>query len=214
MTIPEDVVRAYCGAGYGSKEIQFGKRPAVLVVDFQKGFVDPASPLGGSELVKMAVANTRRLLEVARDVDVPIVYLVTAFRPDLSDLGAWRIDVTNLTLGSKWAEVTEELTPREREIVIVKKRPSAFFGTELLQILISGRVDTTVITGCMTSGCVRATVVDSFSYGFCTIVPRECVGDQHEFPHNVSLFDIGNRYCHVAELSQVIEYLRSLSRDG
>jgi maleamate amidohydrolase len=201
---------SYQKAGYGQGNVGFGHRPAILVVDFQKAFTDSESPLGGSPLITAAVTKTKNLLSIAREVDIPIIFTAVGYREDQQDMGLWPLKVKTLStvkLGSKWVEIDDELEVLEKDIVLIKKMPSAFFNTELINILISHRVDTVIITGCTTSGCIRATAVDSFSYGFRTIVAEECVGDQGLEPHRANLFDINNRYGDVLLNGEIIKYL-------
>lgn len=201
---------AYQKAGYGQGNVGFGKKAAILVVDFQKAFTYSESPLGGSPLITAAVKKTKDLLSIAREVDIPIIFTVVGYREDQQDMGLWPLKVKTLStvkLGSKWVEIDEELEVLEKDIVLTKKMPSAFFNTDLINILISKGVDTVIITGCTTSGCIRATAVDSFSYGFRTIIAEECVGDQGLAPHRANLFDINNRYGDVLSNKEIINHL-------
>lgn len=200
----------YEAIGYNQKSIGFGQRPAIVVVDFQRAFLDEAYPLGRSPRIHAAARQTRELLAVAREKGIPIFYTVVAYRPDGSDLGWWKADLRWITLGSEAAEVSPLLDPQPDEPVIVKKAPSAFFGTELLNLLLTRHIDTVIVTGCVTSGCIRATIIDSFSYGFRTIVPEECVGDHTEEQHRANLFDVHQRYADVLPVKEVLAHLRSL----
>jgi maleamate amidohydrolase len=187
----------YKNAGYGQGNVGFGEKPAILIVDFQKAFTSKESPMGGSPFITSAVNKTKELLSIAREANLPIIYTVVGYREDQKDMGLWPLKVSLLsevTLGSKWVEIDDALEVKEEDIVLIKKMPSAFFNTELTNILISNRIDTVVIAGCTTSGCIRATAIDSFSYGFRTIIAEECVGDQGMEPHKANLFDIKNRY--------------------
>lgn len=200
----------YEAIGYNRKSIGFGQRPAVVVVDFQRAFLDEAFPLGQSLRIHEAARQTRELLMVAREKGIPIFYTVVAYREDGSDLGWWKADLSWITLGSAAAEVSPMLDPQPNEPVIVKKAPSAFFGTELLNMLLTKQIDTVIVTGCVTSGCIRATIIDSFSYGLRTIVPEECVGDHTEEQHRANLFDVHQRYADVMPKVDVLAHLRSL----
>ena len=195
--------------GYGQGEITPGERPAVLVVDLQYAFTDPGFPMGGAELVERAVENTARLLEVARSSGVPVYQTVVAWRDDGSDLGLWPIKLPRLrevTLDSRWARVDDRVWD-DSDVLLVKKWPSFFHGTPLFSLLTAARRDTLIVTGCMTSGCVRATSVDAFSYGFRTLVPEDCVGDQGREGHESNLRDIHRRYVEVTTADEVIAYL-------
>lgn len=204
----------YQKAGYGQGKVGFGERPAILVVDFQKAFTLSESPLGGSPLITAAVRKTQDLLSVAREVDIPIIFTAVGYREDQQDMGLWPLKVSSLssvTLGSKWVEIDDELEVSEKDIVLIKKMPSAFFNTDLINILIRQQIDTVIITGCTTSGCIRATAIDSFSYGFRTVVAEECVGDQDIEPHQANLFDISNRYGDILSNSEIISGIKKLN---
>jgi maleamate amidohydrolase len=195
--------------GYGQGSIEPGERPAVLVIDLQYAFTDPAFPMGGAELVERAVEGTARLLETARRAEVPVYQTVVAWRDDGSDIGLWPLKLPQLrevTLESRWAKVDERVW-EDSDLLIVKKWPSFFHGTPLLSLLTAAHHDTVIVTGCMTSGCVRATVVDAFSYGYRTLVAEDCVGDQGREGHESNLRDVHRRYAEVTSSEEVIAYL-------
>jgi maleamate amidohydrolase len=199
--------------GYGQGSIEPGERPAVLVIDLQYAFTDPAFPMGGAELVERAVQSTARLLELARRAGVPVYQTVVAWRDDGSDIGLWPLKLPQLrevTLESRWAQVDERVWEHS-DVLIVKKWPSFFHGTPLLSLLTAARHDTVIVTGCMTSGCVRATVVDAFSYGYRTLVPEDCVGDQAREGHESNLRDVHRRYAEVTSSEETIDYLEQLA---
>lgn len=209
----EEIFNPYQKAGYGVGKVGFGERPAILVVDFQKAFTHSDSPLGGSPLIKAAVKKTKDLLLVARIVDIPIIFTAVGYRKDQKDMGLWPLKVSTLssvTLGSKWVEIDDELEVNGKDIVLIKKMPSAFFNTDLINILIRQQIDTVIITGCTTSGCIRATAIDSFSYGFRTIIAEECVGDQEIGPHQANLFDISNRYGDILSNEAIINHTNKM----
>ena len=200
--------------GYGAGRIEPGTRPAVLVVDFQRAFTRPELPFGGGDHVRDAVGNTARLLSVARELGVPVIQTVVAYRDDGADLGLWRSKVPALgeiTTASDHARVDEDLFDPS-DLVFVKKMPSAFFGTPVARTLVEAGCDTVIVCGCTTSGCVRATVVDSFSHGFRTLVPADCCGDQDAASHEANLGDVGRRYAEVVNSEEVIQYLKGLPR--
>jgi maleamate amidohydrolase len=204
-------LNAYQKAGYGQGNVKIGEKPAILIVDFQKAFTSKESPIGGSSLITSAVNKTKDLISLAREVQLPIIHTVVGYREDQKDMGLWPLKVPtlkNVTLGSKWVEIDDALEVREEDIVLIKKMPSAFFNTDLTNILISNRIDTLIIAGCTTSGCIRATVIDSFSYGYRTIVAKECVGDQALEPHLANLFDIENRYGDILSNAQIINHFK------
>jgi maleamate amidohydrolase len=181
----------------------------VLVVDLQYAFTDPAFPTGGAELVERAAGNTARVLASARAAHVPVYQTVVAWRDDGADIGLWPVKLPVLrevTLGSRWAQVDERVWD-DSDILLVKKWPSFFHGTPLFSLLTAAHRDTVVVTGCMTSGCVRATTVDAFSYGLRTLVPEDCVGDQGRDGHESNLRDVHRRYAEVTSAADVIAYL-------
>ncbi|MGH3005864.1 MAG: isochorismatase family protein [Gaiellaceae bacterium] len=196
--------------------VTLGERPAVLVVDFSCGFTDPECALGAD--MTDEVEATKRILDVARAKGLAVVFTSIGFEPSLKDGGLWLQKapaLADLQLGGRWVELDPRLEPREDETVVLKKGASAFFGTNLAAILISQGVDTVILCGATTSGCVRATAVDLLQHGFPTLVPRECVGDRAEAPHEANLFDIQAKYADVVSLEDALGYLESIpSRAG
>ena len=206
----KDVEQDYQRKGLG-ESVGFGQRPAIVVVDFIKSFTDPASPLGSN--LDAEVEATARLLALARRKRLPTVFTTVAYDPNLREAGVFVKKLPALKLlvrGSEAVEVDPRLGMLPDEHLIVKSYASAFFGTALGSLLVSQGVDTVVVTGCTTSGCVRATAVDAMQHGFRTIVPRQCVGDRAEKPHEANLFDINAKYGDVVDLDEVLGYLNSL----
>jgi maleamate amidohydrolase len=190
--------------------IGFGRRPAVLVIDFIKAYVTPGSPLYAPDVVG-AVARTRDLLAVARSRQVPVVFTKVLYNGSLLDGGLFvkKVPVLQrMVAGEPLSELVDELPVLPSDTVVVKQYASAFFGTTLASTLTALGVDTLIITGCSTSGCVRATAVDAMQHGFRGIVPRECVGDRHAAPHEANLFDINAKYGDVVSLGEVVERLQ------
>jgi maleamate amidohydrolase len=188
--------------------IGFGKRPALLVVDFIRGFTDARSPLAGD--LDEQLEATQELLKRARAAAVPVIFSTVAYDTDLQEAGKWIQKIPSnswLVEGSEWVEVDERLDRRSNEMLLVKKYASCFFSTDLAARLVSKGIDTLIIVGCTTSGCIRATAVDACSYGFHTIVVEEGVGDRAELPHLASLFDIDNKYGDVVGLQEANTYL-------
>ena len=206
----EQAQQVYERAGLG-QSVTLGSRPAVLVVDFSCGFTDPACTLG-SDLTK-EVEATRRLLDAARGRGLPIVYTTIGFEPSLKDGALWLQKVPalgDLQIGGRWVEIDPRLDPQPDEPVVLKKGASAFFGTNLASILIAQGVDSVILCGATTSGCIRATAVDLLQYGFPTIVPRECVGDRAQAPHEANLFDIQAKYADVVGLEDALAFVASV----
>ena len=206
----ETAKRVYAASGLG-ESVTLGSRPAVLVVDFSCGFTDPECALG-SDLTPQVEA-TRRLLDAARSRSLPVIFTTIGFDASLKDGGLWLQKVptlASLQLGGRWVEIDPRLEPRDDETVIVKKGASGFFGTNLASVLVSQGVDTVILCGATTSGCVRATAVDLLQYGWPTLVPRECVGDRAQAPHDANLFDIQAKYADVVSVEDAIGYLESV----
>ena len=207
----DEVARqVYAASGLG-ESVTLGRRPGVLVIDFSCGFTDPACALGSD--LTAEVEATRRLLDAARAKGLPIVYTTIGFEPSLKDGGLWLQKVPtlgDLQLGGRWVEIDERLGRRDEETVIVKKGASGFFGTNLASVLITQGVDSVVLCGATTSGCVRATAIDLLQYGWPTIVPRECVGDRAQAPHEANLFDIGAKYADVVSVEEALAYVESV----
>jgi nicotinamidase-related amidase len=198
--------------GFASR-VGFGQRPALLAIDFITGFTDLRSPLAGELDAQLEATNT--LLEPARAAGIPVIFSTVAYDADLQEAGIWirKIPANSwLVEGSEWVEVDKRLNQRPGEMTLVKKYASCFFGTDLAARLISRRVDTVIITGCTTSGCVRATAVDACSYGFHTVVVEDAVGDRAALPHVASLFDIDAKYGDVVDLGTARSYLERLPR--
>ena len=201
--------------GYGQQPIEPGSRPAVLVVDLQYAFTDPAFPMGGAELVERAVEGTASVLDAARAAGIPVFQTVVAWREDGSDLGLWPVKLPRLaevTLDSHWAQVDARVWD-DSDVLLVKKWPSFFHGTPLVSLLAAAQRDTVIVTGCMTSGCVRATTIDAFSYGYRTLVPEDCVGDQGLDAHLANLRDVHRRYAEVTTAAEVVEYLTGVTAE-
>jgi maleamate amidohydrolase len=197
--------------GYGQASIEPGERPAVLVIDLQYAFTDPGFDFGGAQLIERATVNTARLLETARARGVPVFQTVVAWE-DERDSGLWTIKLpscADITPDSRWARVDERVWDNS-DVLLPKKWPSFYHGTPLHSLLTAAGRDTVVVTGCTTSGCIRATTVDSFSNGFRTLVPEDCVGDQGYDAHLSNLRDVHRRYAEVTSADEVISYLASL----
>lgn len=192
--------------------IGFGARPAVLVVDFIRAYTTPGSPLYAPDVVT-AVRETVDLLALARSKNVPVIYTQVLYNKNYRDGGIFvqKVPVLKtLVPGEPLAQIVPELPPAEADTIIIKQYASAFFGTVLAAALTALGVDTVILIGCSTSGCVRASAVDGMQYGFRVIVPRECVADRHPGPHEANLFDINAKYGDVLSKQDVLDYLQRL----
>lgn len=190
------------------QSVQLGTRPAVLVVDLSRGFTDPECDLGSD--LTAEVETTKRLLDAARARGLTIIFTTIGYEPNLKDGSLWiqkAPSLAELQIGGRWVEIDPRLARREDETLILKKGPSAFFGTSLASILISQGIDTVILCGATTSGCIRATAIDLLQYGFPTLVPRECVGDRAQGPHEANLFDIQAKYADVVSAEEAIAYI-------
>ena len=206
----QEMAAFFASRGFGLR-MGFGERPAVVVIDFMNGFTDASMPLGAN--LDREVEATRLVLAAAREVQTPIYYTACIYEePDFADAGVWRLKqsgIRSLGAGTTAVELDRRLERRSDEAIIVKKYASAFFGTDFITRLNARRVDTLIITGCTTSGCVRATAVDALQLGLRPVVVREAVGDRAEAPHRQSLFDLEQKYADVVGLDEVLLYLES-----
>ncbi|MCP1335741.1 N-carbamoylsarcosine amidohydrolase [Futiania mangrovi] len=201
-------------AGVFDNRLGWGRKPAVLVIDFTYGYTTPGSPLYAEGVVK-AVEASVDLLDAARAAGVPIIYTKVMYHPSGMDGGlfAQKVPVLQrLVPGERLVEIDDRVAPHPEDLVIVKNYPSAFFGTSLAATLTSEGIDTLILLGCSTSGCVRATAIDTIQHGFRGIVPRECVGDRHDGPHDANLFDMNAKYADVLPREEVIAHLKGLAR--
>jgi len=184
---------------------------ALLVIDMIRAFTDLRSPLASNLDSQMDAIGV--LLESAREQEIPIIFSTVAYDAELQEAGIWIRKIPSnswLVEGSEWVELDERLRRRPREMVLVKKYASCFFGTDLAARLVSRHVDTLIIVGCTTSGCVRASAVDACSLGLHTIVVQEAVGDRAELPHIANLFDIDAKYGDVVSIEDALTYLKGL----
>lgn len=198
----------YARRSYGEIGVGFGEKPGIVVVDFMIAFTDPAYPLGGAPLVLRAFENTIRLLKVARSYNVPVATCNTAYMNE-REMPYWKITAVRETFLHQHpsAPIDPRVYDPDYDLAVVKKGPSIFFNTGVADYFAKERVDTVIVTGCNTSGCIRATALDSFSHRYRTIVPEDCVGDIEEQPHKDNLRDLGRRYADVTDLRTVLDYL-------
>lgn len=211
MTL-EAVADAFAAAGYGGDDIGFGRRTAIVVVDFQLGFTDPASPMGRSPLTKSAVERASEVLREARTLGVPVLHTVVEYASK-AEVGNWKTrSLEAFAPGTDLVKVDPRVWS-EGDLLIKKRFPSAFFGTDAASILRHLDVDTVVIMGCTTSGCVRASVIDSFSHGFRTIVAGDCCGDHELATHEANLLDVKRRYADVIPGTEVLQQLKLILKE-
>jgi len=208
--------KAYAAAGLGQR-VPRGPRPALIVVDLTRGFTEPEFDTGAD--LSDVVAATNDLIAAARPASIPVVFTAIAYTPAeiRSSAYAWfrkSSGLAGLAEGSAAVDVDPRLAAGPDDVLIVKKGASAFFGTNLAASLVAFGVDTVVVCGTTTSGCVRATAVDAMQCGFNVLVPRECVGDRAQGPHDASLFDIDEKYGDVIDLADARKYLASRQPRG
>ena len=198
--------------GFGGRG-GFGRRPALIVVDMTLGFTDPESPLACD--LEEPIANIQKLLEAARRAEIPVVFTTIAYRESDKLTAAAFIDkvpaLLTLKAGSRWGEIDPGIAPREMEPVLNKLFASAFYGTGLPSLLAAAGVDTLIVTGASTSGCVRATVVDALQYGYRPVIPREAVGDRNEQAHEANLYDMDAKYGDVVPTEDALKYLEEVA---
>lgn len=213
----------YDKAGFG-KSVGFGQRPAILVIDVQYRTIGekPAPileamdsyPTACGEKGWEAVSHIKRILDAAREKGFPVLYPVVE-RKNEFDTGRWKDKIPGMVgdahrIGNRGTEVVEEVAPQPGDVIVSKRYASAFFGTPLMTYLNDLDVDTLIVTGATTSGCVRSTVVDGFSYGFRVIVPEDAVYDRGEVSHAVNLFDMKSKYADVLSTDEVIQAISKL----
>ena len=217
--ISEEEQRAYRAAGFG-RPSGLGKRPALLIIDVQYRTVGTKPmpfweaikefPTACGEIGWAAVHQISRLVDQFRANSWPILYPYVS-RKESFDTGRLAEKVPALmTVAERGYAFVSEVAPRDGDILLPKKHPSAFFGTPLTSYLIDLGVDTLVVTGCTTSGCVRGTVVDGFAHNFRTVVPHDAVYDRSATSHAVNLFDMASKYADVMTTSDCLAALGKL----
>lgn len=207
----EALTEQYRRAGFGGR-VGWGQRPAILVIDMAKAWVDAAEMLGSD--LSGVMKNILRILPVARRKGIPIYFTTMAYDPEMREAGSVALKKTphlrEMVRDTERVALAPALERRPDETFIVKPRASAFTGTNILSMLISDRVDTTVVVGCSTSGCIRSTAESGFNESFHVIVPAEAVGDRSPSAHAAALFDIDNRFGDVTPVDEVLAHLESL----
>lgn len=202
--------KLYAERGLGARQ-GAGTRPALVIVDLNRGFTDPASPLHCD--TDDAVEATARLLDTARESGCPVAFTTISYDESGKRVAKAFIDkvpsLLTLAADSPWPQIDGRISPLPEEPVLNKLFASAFFGTPLAPMLAAAHCDTVVITGASTSGCVRATAVDGMQHGYKVVVPREAVADRAPGPHEANLFDIDAKYGDVVSIEEALELLRS-----
>ena len=217
--IPEHEQQAYRAAGFG-RPTGLGKRPALLIIDVQYRTVGTKRmpfaeaikefPTSCGDVGWNAVDNIKVLLDLFRSKNWPVLYPHVSPKQSF-DSGRLSDKVPAImTVGSRGYDFVEEVAPREGDILLPKKHPSAFFGTPLASYLINLGADSVVVTGCTTSGCVRGSVVDAFAYNFRVLVPEDAVYDRSRVSHSVNLFDMAEKYADVMSTSAAASALRAI----
>jgi nicotinamidase-related amidase len=214
MTSGKDDEELFRERGFGIK-LGFGERPALIVIDMIKGFTDATMPLGAD--LESQLAAHHPLLDVAHARGIPVIFSTVIYNDhDMKDAGLWAVKMKgSLTLkaGTPAVEIDPRLDMRPTDSLLVKKYASCFFGTDLVSRLMNLRADTLIITGCTTSGCVRATAVDAVQNGFRPMVVREAVGDRSKAAHDQSLFDLNAKYADVVSLDETLQYLKTVGHN-
>jgi len=209
----EDLATNYARAGFHHR-LGFGRRPALILIDFVMAYYTEGSPLFAGEGVRTALAGAVRVLAAARIAGIPRIFTNVVIQPGGLDGGIFYRKSTAMKCfeaGNPLGAWPPGIDPQPGELVISKQYPSAFFGTSLASTLAANGIDTLILTGISTSGCVRATCVDTMSHGFIPIVVRDGVGDRAEGPHEANLFDMSAKYADVLPQAEVLDYLRGLN---
>ncbi|MCX4671790.1 isochorismatase family protein [Streptomyces sp. NBC_01381] len=213
MNYGQETERTYERAGFGAP-VRRGGRPAILVVDLTRGFTEDAFPSGAD--LSEVVGAVGELIGSGRPAGVPVIFTAISYTPAeaAGDAVTWlhkAQGMRSLVEGSEEVALDPRLPYEEGDLMVVKKGASAFFGTSLAALLTGLGCDTLLVCGATTSGCVRASAVDAVQSGFSVLVPRECVGDRADGPHEASLFDIQAKYGDVIDLKEATDYLAALT---
>lgn len=204
----------YSAAGFGGS-LGFGQKPAVILIDVARAYIEPDAPLyvGDEDAFQSMIA----LAQMARAADVPVIWTRVEYMPGGADGGLFYQKVGALSLfqeGNPLGDFDPRLKPAQDELVITKKYPSAFFGTSLSASLNSMRVDTCLLAGFSTSGCVRASTLDALQNGFRPIVASEACGDRDPQVQSANLFDLEQKYADLKSLTEISAYFERISPDG
>lgn len=193
--------------------VGFGSRPALILIDFCQAYFEPGNALYAG--VDSAIESALRVRAAARAAGVPVVLTNVVYHPSGIDGGRFfekAMPLKNFTCGNPMGAWGPGLTPFDDELVVSKQYPSAFFGTSLASTLTAAGIDSVILTGLTTSGCVRASCVDAMSHGFRTAVVAEACGDRHSAPHDANLFDMNAKYADVVSEAEVLAFLDGRDR--
>jgi nicotinamidase-related amidase len=214
VTSGQDDEEFFRQRGFGIK-IGFGERPALMIIDMINGFTDSRMPLGAN--LDTQIAAQKPLLDVAHERGIPCFFSTVVYEEaGIKDAGIWALKqkgAQTLTAGSNAVKVDDRLGMGPNDILLAKKYASCFFGTDLVARLNSRRIDTLILVGCTTSGCVRATAVDALQNGYRPMVVREAVGDRSVAAHDQSLFDLNAKYADVVSLDETLQYLKTVGHN-
>ena len=220
-SIPGDDLDVYELSGFGGAS-GFGEHPALLVIDVQyrtagdrpvpiREAITTMYPTACGEVAWAAIHHIVPLIAAAREAGIPIIYPYVAPKKAVDAGRFGSINPAITSIGDRGYEFVSEVAPTEGDVLVPKRHASAFFGTALVSYLVDFGVDTVILAGCTTSGCIRATAVDAFSYNFRTIVAEECVYDRIGASHDVGLFDLDAKYADVMPTAAVMDRLRGLT---
>ena len=199
----------------------FGRKAAIVNIDLQKSYTSVGEFVTAYETDPRQMEYVNEISDLARSKGLPVVWTYVAYMESGEDCGVWGTrtntpdSLQNIKVGSRRSELDDRLhVDRVRDVIVNKRMASAFHETHLRSLLVWHRIDTLVVTGGSTSGCVRATVVDSLSHGYRTVVPEECVADKHESPHFGNLYDMALKYADVVPVVDVLRHLRDYRPDA
>lgn len=203
-------------SGFGQRR-GFGNKPLLLLIDCQRAALDEKSPLSVGNHGWDIIKNIKTLINIFRGKGLPLIYIIVTKRKNEAVFDSFSYKKTAkaktalLKDGAEGIKIPKEIEPLPNEVVLSKKYPSAFFGTPLMSFLNTLKVDTLIVVGFTTSGCVRASVIDAFSYNFNVVIVEECVGDRIDASHRMSLFDMHLKYADVTSMDDVKNYLESFT---
>ena len=217
QSYPADLMQNYYNSGFASSSsrLPFGANPALLVIDICNAYLTPGSPLYAPNRFHAALTSANQLITLCRSLSIPVIFTRVVY-PHPESGGNWYkqklphalpcFDASN-PLGD-YPTGDETCRPQKGELVIEKQFSSAFFGTPLASQLVGMKVDTLLICGYSTSGCVRATTTDAMQYGFNPFVVRDACGDRHAYPHDANLFDIQAKFGEVVSMDEITKLIR------